>query len=185
LAAQETPLEAQVNRQEKLAGMVTSIEAFCQRVQSGLAEATCAQKRTLVELLIDRVIVDNSDVAIRYVIPMTPHGETMRFYQLRKDYFQRPRVASLRTPASELVGIGLPELPAPVAYRLIRQDDAAFGHQLFDVPVAQAEPKVEPDTVADDLGREPMALVGIGCGWCIHAASMAYGVEAGQVSRLI
>jgi len=66
--------------------MVTSIEAFCQRVQSGLAEATFAQKRTLVELLIDRVLVDNSDVEIRYVIPMTPHGETTRFYQLRKDY---------------------------------------------------------------------------------------------------
>ena len=88
LAAQETQLEAQVDRQEKLAGMVTSIEAFCQRVQSGLAEATFAQKRTLVELLIDRVLVDNGDVEIRYVIPTTPHGETTRFYQLRKDYFR-------------------------------------------------------------------------------------------------
>jgi site-specific DNA recombinase len=35
LAAQEAQLEAQVDRQGKLAGMVTSIEAFCQRVQSG------------------------------------------------------------------------------------------------------------------------------------------------------
>jgi multiple sugar transport system substrate-binding protein len=59
------------------------------------------------------------------------------------------------------------------------------GHQLFNVPVAQAEAKVEPNPVADDFGREPMALVGIGCGWCMHAASMAYGVEAGQVRRLI
>src|SRR5262249_30510346 len=87
LATQEAQLEAQVDRQGKLAGMVTSIEAFCQRVQSGLAEATFAQKRTLVELLIDRVLVDNGDVEIRYVIPTTPHGETTRFYQLRKDYF--------------------------------------------------------------------------------------------------
>src|SRR5262245_2209812 len=81
LAAQEAQLEAQVDRQGKLAGMVTSIEAFCQRVRSGLAEATFAQKRTLVELLIDRVLVDNGDVEIRYVIPTTPHGETTRFYQ--------------------------------------------------------------------------------------------------------
>jgi site-specific DNA recombinase len=35
LAAQEGQLEAQVDRQGQLAGMVTSIEAFCQRVQSG------------------------------------------------------------------------------------------------------------------------------------------------------
>jgi site-specific DNA recombinase len=87
LAAQEGQLEAQVDRQGKLAGMVTSIEEFCQRVRSGLAEATFAQKRTLVELLIDRVLVDNGDVEIRYVIPTSPHGETTRFYQLRKDYF--------------------------------------------------------------------------------------------------
>jgi site-specific DNA recombinase len=45
--------------------MVTSIEAFCQRIQSGLAEATFAQKRTLVDLLIDRVLVANGAVEIR------------------------------------------------------------------------------------------------------------------------
>jgi site-specific DNA recombinase len=95
LAAQEGQLEAQVDRQGKLAGMVTSIEEFCQRVRSGLAQATFAQKRTLVELLIDRVLVDNGDVEIRYVIPTSPHGETTRFYQLRKDYFQVPFVAWL------------------------------------------------------------------------------------------
>ena len=61
LAAQEEQLEAQVDRQGKLVGMVTSIEAFCQRVRSGLAQVTFAQKRTLVDLLIDRVLVDNGD----------------------------------------------------------------------------------------------------------------------------
>jgi site-specific DNA recombinase len=95
LAAQEAQLEAQVDRQGKLAGMVTSIEAFCQRVRSGLAEATFAQKWTLVELLIDRVLVDNGDVEVRYVIPTTPRGETTRFYQLRKDYFEVPLVTWL------------------------------------------------------------------------------------------
>jgi site-specific DNA recombinase len=120
LAAQETQLEAQVNRQEKLAGMVTSIEAFCQRVQSGLAEATFAQKRTLVELLIDRVIVDNGDVEIRYVIPMTPHGETTRFYQLRKDYFEMPLVARSGMSVTQRIRIGLAKLAAPVPHRFVR-----------------------------------------------------------------
>ena len=86
LKAQQTQLEAQVDRQGEIAGMVTSIEAFCQRVRTGLAEATFEQKRTLVELLIDRVLVANGDVEIRYAIPTDPRGETTRFCQLRKDY---------------------------------------------------------------------------------------------------
>lgn len=88
LETQEKQLGAQVDRQGELAGMVTSIEAFCQRVQTGLAEATFEQKRTLVELLVDRVLVANGDVEIRYAIPTAPGGETTRFCQLRKDYFR-------------------------------------------------------------------------------------------------
>jgi site-specific DNA recombinase len=87
LETQQMQLEAQVDRQSEIAGMVTSIEAFCQRVGAGLAEATFEQKRTLVELLIDRVLVANGDVEIRYAIPTAPRGETTRFCQLRKDYF--------------------------------------------------------------------------------------------------
>ena len=109
LVAQEKQLEAQVDRQGKLAGMVTSIEAFCQRCRTGLAEATFEQKRTLVELLIDRVLVDNGDVEIRYVIPTNPRGETSHFYQLRKDYFHVPLVARPRAPATKLIGVCLTE----------------------------------------------------------------------------
>ena len=89
LATQEKQLEAQVDRHGQLAEMVHSIAAFCQRVQAGLAQATFAQKRTLVELLIDRVLVANGDVEIRYAIPTHPRGEMTRFCQLRKDYLHR------------------------------------------------------------------------------------------------
>jgi hypothetical protein len=67
--------------------MVHSIAAFCQRVQAGLAQATCAQKRTLVERLMDRVLVANGDGEIRDAIPTHPRGEMTRFCQWRKDYF--------------------------------------------------------------------------------------------------
>ena len=73
LEAQKMQLEAQMDRQSEMAGMGTSIEAFCQRVGAGLAEATFEQKRTLVELLIDRVLVANGDVEIRYAIPTALH----------------------------------------------------------------------------------------------------------------
>jgi hypothetical protein len=67
--------------------MVHSIAAFCQRVQADLAQATFAQKRTLVELLIGRVLVANGDVEIRHAIPTHPRGEMTRFCQWRQDYF--------------------------------------------------------------------------------------------------
>ena len=87
LATQEKQLESQMGRHQELAGMVQSITTFCQRVQTGLAHATFEQQRTLVELLIDRVLVANGDVEIRYAIPTHPRGEMTRFCQLRKDYF--------------------------------------------------------------------------------------------------
>src|SRR5262249_28580860 len=87
LEAQEKQLAVQVDRQGQLTEMGQSIAAFCQRVQAGLAQTTFAQKRTLVELLIDRVLVANGDVEIRYAIPTHPRSETTRFCQLRKDYF--------------------------------------------------------------------------------------------------
>jgi hypothetical protein len=83
-------------------------------------------------------------------------------------------------PAMQLVGIDLPELAAPIAHSLVRQDDAALGHQLFDVTVAETEAKVQPGTVADNLGRKPMALIPVGYGSWIHAASMSHQTAAGK-----
>ena len=97
-----------------------------------------------------------------------------------EDLIQVPCVAWSRTPAAQLVGIGLPKLPAPVAYRLIRQDDPTCCHRLLDVAVAQAEAAGQPDRVADNLGWEAMALMQVGWPWWVHAASMPYGVRAGK-----
>jgi site-specific DNA recombinase len=87
LDSQAQQLEASVDRHVEMAALVTAIEDFCQRVRQGLAHATFSQKRHLVELLIDRVVVTNEEVEIRYVIPTTPHSEHVRFCHLRKDYF--------------------------------------------------------------------------------------------------
>jgi site-specific DNA recombinase len=84
---QHNQLQADAQRQQDLAGLTQSVEAFCQRLQSGLDHATFEQKRQLVELLIDRVVVTNDDVEIRYVIPTTPASEHVRFCHLRTDYF--------------------------------------------------------------------------------------------------
>ena len=90
LAAQERQLRSQSRQRMELVGVAGSIEDFCERVRGGLAEATFEQKRKLVELLIDRVIVTGEEVEIRYVIPTDPSSEHVRFCHLRSDYLHNP-----------------------------------------------------------------------------------------------
>jgi site-specific DNA recombinase len=90
LQNQANQLLSQSNRYQELAGLMSNAEDFCQRVQVGLTNATFEQKRRLVELLIDRVIVTGEEVEIRYVIPTSRNSEYIRFCQLRSDYFGYP-----------------------------------------------------------------------------------------------
>jgi len=90
LAEQEHQLSAQAERHEEVAGLTLAIDDFCTRIRAGLANATFEQRRQLIELLIDRVIVTDSEVEIRYVIPTHPRSEHVRFCHLRKDYFNSP-----------------------------------------------------------------------------------------------
>jgi hypothetical protein len=82
-----------------------------------------------------------------------------------KHLIQVPLVVRSRTPAARLVGVGLPERSAPIPDRFRGQANAAFSHERFDVPVAEANAKVQPDTIADHLCREPMTRVWMGCWW--------------------
>ncbi|WP_424140390.1 recombinase family protein [Roseomonas chloroacetimidivorans] len=90
LEDQARQLEAQADRQQELAKLSHSIGEFCQRVQQGLAKASFEQRRSLVELLIDRVIVTDGEVEIRYVMPTNRTSEQVRFCHLRLDYRTRP-----------------------------------------------------------------------------------------------
>ena len=91
LAAQLRQLEANASKQVELAGIAQSMEEFCQRVSAGREQASFEQKRHLVALLLDRVVVTNDEVEIRYVIPTSPNSEQTRFCHLRANYFQIER----------------------------------------------------------------------------------------------
>jgi site-specific DNA recombinase len=93
IAEQVRHLEVDVQRHDELSAMVESSEAFCQRIAQGVADATFEQKRQLIELLVDRVVVTENEVEIRYVIPTSTRSEQVRFCQVRLDYFHRPMVA--------------------------------------------------------------------------------------------
>ena len=88
LETQTKELEAQVDRQAELVQLGSSIEDFCHRIHTGLVNATFDQKRAMVELLIDRVLVAEGEVEICYVVPAHPNSEKVRFCHLRKDYFR-------------------------------------------------------------------------------------------------
>lgn len=79
LAQQLHQLDAQAQQQIEAAQLAQHIEAFCQRLQPTLEQMDFAQRRQLVELLIDRVIVDDDKVEIRYAIPTSPKGELRPF----------------------------------------------------------------------------------------------------------
>lgn len=82
----ERQLDADAQQPSEVAIFARSIEDFATRVRGSLAQASFEQKRQLVELLIDRVVVSDDKVEIRYVIPTTPDSEQMRFCHLRTDY---------------------------------------------------------------------------------------------------
>ena len=86
LLAQKRQLEATARERTELSGVADSIEEFCEQVKAGLSNATFEQKRALVELLIDRVIVSDEDVEIRYVVPTSTDGPHQPFCHLRTDY---------------------------------------------------------------------------------------------------
>jgi site-specific DNA recombinase len=86
LAQQAAQLDVQVDRQAELTQATAHMTTFCQRVSASLDTATFAQKRQLIELLIDRIVVTNGHVEIRYVIPTSPRSEHIHFYHLRIDY---------------------------------------------------------------------------------------------------
>jgi site-specific DNA recombinase len=89
LEQQARQLEAQTDRQNELAMLANAAGLFCERVRQGLAGVTFEQKRALVELLIDRVIVTDGEVEVRYVMPTARTSEQVRFCHLRLDYRAR------------------------------------------------------------------------------------------------
>jgi len=75
------------------------------------------------------------------------------------DFIEMPAISRARCPGPQPLGIGSAKLVRPIANGFVSHDNPAFGHHLFDISVAQAEAKIQPDAVADDLGREPATVI--------------------------
>lgn len=72
-------LTVAAQRDERLEAIAAQLDAFRAALAHGLEAADFARRREIVELLIDRVVVDAPAVEIRYILPLSgaalPEGE--------------------------------------------------------------------------------------------------------------
>ena len=76
---------------------------------------------------------------------------------------QVPCVARPRTTTAQPVRLLMPEPLAPGPDRLLGHLDTTFEHQLLHVAEAHREPVLQPNALADDLGRKPQPLIRRAC----------------------
>ena len=77
------------------------------------------------------------------------------------DFIQGPFVTRLRPAPADGVGKGLAELEGPLTDGLVADEDAAGREHLFDHAKAERETEIQPDRVADDLGRKAVTGVSV------------------------
>ena len=80
-----------------------------------------------------------------------------------------PFVPRLRATATQPIGVVLPKLLTPLADGFMGHGDTALKQQLWHVAVAQREPILQPDPVADDFAGKAVILVAFGVGRRGHA----------------
>ena len=77
-----------------------------------------------------------------------------------------------------LISVLLAKLAAPLPNRFIRHENATREEEFFHIAVAETKAKIEPDGMADDLGRKPMVCVWIGgCGGVHNSPKTVYRHE--------
>ena len=84
---------------------------------------------------------------------------------------QAPFVSSRGQPAANLVRERLAELQRPLAHGFMTNNDAMRGQRFIRHAQAEREAEVEPDGVADDLGRTAIAGVA-GASRCRYPARL-------------
>ncbi|SRR6266508_2718594 len=148
LLAREREVAAQGERLAEVNGIAQSMTQVLQQLRVGLGQAGFEQRRQLVELLIDRVLVTDGQVEIRYVIPTTDHSTKTRFCHLRTDYFDH--VAALVAHRVE------PTRPSRAALLV-----AAGGDGVGDPAAAQQGPAGGIAVAGDGVGHTTVGLARI------------------------
>jgi len=64
-----------------------------------------------------------------------------------------PTTVGFRSGFTQVIGNDPPEFENPPTIRLIADRQSALNQKILDIPLAQGEPKIEPNSVPDDVGR--------------------------------
>jgi hypothetical protein len=101
-----------------------------------------------------------------------------------QDLVQVPFVTGPRSAAAYLIGIILPELLTPATDRFVGDLDTTFEKDFLNVSVAQGEPIIEPDAMANDLRWKAVVFVSVGLGWRRHIGCLCGVRWVGKSSSL-
>ena len=187
LLAQQRQLDAAARQKLELGAVADGIEAFCQAVRAGLATATFEQRRLLAELLIDRVVVTDNQVEIRYVLPTSPDGPHRPFCQLRKDHLdsppgdgdldqsrQRHRARGPAQVAADSAGVAMPA----------QQEDGVTGVLSFGGVVGRGldhGPVVVLGSLGGRPGAHPLPHAGLDQQGCVFRGEAPTGGQGDPV----
>ena len=111
----------------------TDVAAFCNRVRSRLTDATLTEKQTILQLVIDRIIVGESRLEIRHIIPLRPSSPSgngpapLETTRLRTDGVHG---AALVPGRRRQLLERLPEAKGAIAGRQLRRDRQAANLQI-------------------------------------------------------
>lgn len=157
LSRQGEQFAAQADRRAELAGMVRFVEASCRRIQASRTSATFEQRRQLVESLIERIVVEDGDAEIRYLIPTSPSTEAIRFCYMHSDYFDAPGVPDAAAEWAHCGVVERGERPHRGGNGRGYDGDAPPGEPLDHVGVAQATVRRALPTGGDRARRRRAA----------------------------
>jgi len=132
-------------------------------------------RRPLIPAALDKDIKD-----VPVLINRPPQVVTFSFNS-QKYFIHMPFVARPRTPPTELSGILLAKFTTPFPNRFISYGHTTFEQELFDISEAEAEAKVQPHGVADDLGRKTVVFTARDWGYVGHAATLSHRLGIKQV----
>lgn len=78
-----------------------------------------------------------------------------------EDFIDAEGIAVAAVLPLQSVDINRSELDAPETDSFSADRDPTLRQQIFDIAMTEIESVVEPDSIADDIWRESMSLVGI------------------------
>jgi hypothetical protein len=165
-------------RQPRVHGprVIENAVTFRQLLGDHLDPLSCEERQAVTQCLINKVIVTGADVDGHFLLPFEctpqvsqrllpePEGSPGHVYRLRLAHFQVPFTAWSGASTAQGIRIHLSELPALLGHSFIGQHNPTFGHQFFDIPVAQAKTEVQPEPNGMKLGKTHERFHRVSCG---------------------